>query len=179
MSRIGKLPVTIPQGVQVEIEEKQIQVQGPKGSLSVPKHAKIAYEQEGNRVYLHKKDESPQAREQYGLRRTLLNNAVLGVQQGYEKGLELVGVGYKVQVQGQKVLLNVGYSQAQEYELPQGIQARAEGNRLYVSGIDKQQVGEIAAQIRRIRKPEPYKGKGIKYLNEQLRRKAGKSAKKK
>ncbi|MFO8033204.1 MAG: 50S ribosomal protein L6 [Desulfohalobiaceae bacterium] len=179
MSRIGKLPVEIPEDVQVDVQEEQIHIQGPKGSLQVYKHPLISYEQEQGKIYLRRKDNSPRAREQYGLRRTLLNNAVQGVKQGFEKGLELVGVGYKVQVQGQKVVLNVGYSQAQEFQLPQGIQARAEGNRLFVSGIDKEQVGEVAARIRKIRRPEPYKGKGIKYLHEELRRKAGKSAKKK
>lgn len=179
MSRIGKLPVEIPGDVQVDIQEEQILVQGPKGSLQVSKHPLISYEQEGEHIYLRMKKNSLKAREQYGLRRTLLNNAVQGVKQGFEKGLELVGVGYKVQVQGDKVVLNVGYSQAQEFHLPQGIQARTEGNRLFVSGIDKEQVGEVAASIRKIRRPEPYKGKGIKYLDEQLRRKAGKSAKKK
>ncbi|MFP4587890.1 MAG: 50S ribosomal protein L6 [Desulfohalobiaceae bacterium] len=179
MSRIGKLPVEIPADVQVDIQDELIQVQGPKGQLQVYKHPLISYELQDGRIYLRRNDNSPKAREQYGLRRTLLNNAVQGVKQGYEKGLELVGVGYKVQVQGQTVVLNVGYSQAQEFQLPEGVQARAEGNRLFVSGIDKEQVGEVAARIRKVRKPEPYKGKGIKYLNEELRRKAGKSAKKK
>jgi large subunit ribosomal protein L6 len=178
MSRIGKLPVNVPDGVEVSIGQREIQVKGPKGELTVGKHPKIEYSQDGGAVHLQRKDNSKVAKEQYGLRRTLLNNAVVGVSQGYEKGLELVGVGYRVQLQGDKLVLNVGYSQAKEYKLPQGVQARVEGNRIFISGADKEAIGEVAAQIRRIRPPEPYKGKGIKYTTEEIRRKAGKSGKK-
>jgi len=178
MSRIGKLPVQIPQGVEVADKGSHLEVSGPKGTLSVAKHRKIAYSQDGQTVLVQRVDNSQAAREQHGLRRTLLNNAVVGVSQGFEKGLELVGVGYRVQVQQNKVVLNVGFSHAKEYTLPDGVTARAEGNRLFISGTDKESVGEVAATIRRIRPPEPYKGKGIKYINEQLVRKAGKSAKK-
>lgn len=178
MSRIGKTPVPIPSGVEVAFNEGQIEVKGPKGKLVVQTHPKIEYSIDGDKITLTRKDNNKIAREQYGLRRTLLNNAVLGVSQGYEKGLELVGVGYRVSVSGNSVELNVGYSRPKKFDLPSGISARTEGNKLFISGIDKEQVGEIAAQIRRIRPPEPYKGKGIKYLDEQIRRKAGKSAKK-
>ncbi|MFO7877989.1 MAG: 50S ribosomal protein L6 [Desulfovermiculus sp.] len=178
MSRIGKTPVPIPSGVEVAFNGGQIEVKGPKGKLYVEIHPKIEYKVDGEQITLTRKENNKIAREQYGLRRTLLNNAVLGVSQGYEKGLELVGVGYRVSVSGNSVELNVGYSHPKKFELPAGISARTEGNKLFVGGIDKEQVGEIAAQIRRIRPPEPYKGKGIKYIDEQIRRKAGKSGKK-
>jgi large subunit ribosomal protein L6 len=178
MSRIGKLPVNLPEGVEVSLQPEHIDVKGPKGQLKVDRDPKISYNQEDNRVVLAPVDSTKRAREQYGLRRTLLNNAVEGVSKGFEKGLELVGVGYRVSVQGNTVQLNVGYSHPKEFHLPEGIQARVEGMKLFISGIDKYQVGEVAAQIRRIRPPEPYKGKGIKYLDERIRRKAGKSAKK-
>ena len=178
MSRIGKLPITIPDGVEVDFQDSKIEVNGPKGSITVYKHSKIEYTLEDNVIYLKRKDNSSEAKRQYGLRRTLLNNAVIGVKDGFERGLELVGVGYKVSVQDKQVTLNVGYSFPKVYDLPEDIEARVEGNRLFISGKDKQQVGEVAAQIRKIRKPEPYKGKGIKYIDEELLRKAGKSAKK-
>ena len=178
MSRIGKLPIPIPQGVEIDMRDERIEVKGPKGSLSVIRYPFVDYVQENGHIHLHIKSESKVVRSQYGLRRTLLNNAVLGVSSGFEKGLELVGVGYRVQVQGDTVELNVGYSQPKKVKLPAEISARAEGNKVFVSGIDKELVGEVAARIRRVRPPEPYKGKGIKYIDEQIRRKAGKSAKK-
>jgi large subunit ribosomal protein L6 len=178
MSRIGKLPVQIPSGVEVTIGKGDIEVKGPKGNLTVPCNPKIKYNQEDGSIWLSRVDDSKEAKEQYGLRRTLLNNAVIGVTNGYEKGLELVGVGYKVSLQGQTLVLNVGYSNPVNFELPSGISARIDGNKVFISGIDKQLVGELAAKIRQIRPPEPYKGKGIKYIDEQIRRKAGKSAKK-
>lgn len=178
MSRIGKLPVQIPSGVEITLGTEKVDVKGPKGNLSVPVSRKIDYKQKENLIILSKIDDSKEAKEQYGLRRTLLNNAVIGVTKGYEKALELVGVGYKVSLQGQNLVLNVGYSKPVNFQLPENIQARAEGNKIFISGLDKQLVGEIAAKIRQIRPPEPYKGKGIKYVNEQIRRKAGKSAKK-
>ncbi len=178
MSRIGKLPITVPSGVEVRLEDNPIEVTGPKGTLFLEKHPKISYQMRDSKIVLERVDMSRSAKEQYGLQRTLLNNCVVGVSQGYEKGLEVTGVGYKVSVQGDTVVLNVGYSHPHEYKLPSGVEARTEGNRLIVAGIDKQQVGEVAAQIRRIRPPEPYKGKGIKYQQEEIRRKAGKSGKK-
>lgn len=178
MSRIGKLPVSLPEGVEVNFKDEEIQVKGPKGELTVKKHPKIEYLRDEDFIQVKPVDTSKKAKEQYGLRRTLLNNAVVGVSKGYEKGLELVGVGYRVTVEGETVVLHVGYSHPKRYDLPQGIQARTEGNRLFISGIDKETVGEVAAQIRRIRPPEPYKGKGIKYIDEDIRRKAGKSGKK-
>lgn len=178
MSRIGKTPVPLPEGVEVSFKNRWVDVKGPKGQLTVDTHPMIEYRLEDQHICLERKQNNKVAREQYGLRRTLLNNAVIGVSKGFEKGLELVGVGYRVSVSGNIVELNVGYSNPQKYELPQGITARVEGNKLFVAGISKELVGEVAAQIRRIRPPEPYKGKGIKYIDEQIRRKAGKSAKK-
>jgi len=178
MSRIGKLPVSLPDNVEVSFGKGSISVKGPKGEMHLPTHHKIRYEEDGSVVHVQRVDDSKVAKEQHGLRRTLFNNAVQGVSQGYEKGLELVGVGYKVQVEGQKIILNVGYSNAQHIPLPEDIQARTEGSKLFISGIDKERVGEFAARIRRIRRPEPYKGKGIRYVGEEVRQKAGKSSKK-
>lgn len=179
MSRIGKKPITVPSGVEVAIGKDKIDVKGPKGTLSTPQHAKILVEREGEDVVVKRADESRIARAQHGLRRTLIANCIEGVTKGYEKMLEVIGVGYKVQVQGKNVVLNVGFSHPVEYNLPQGIEAKAEGTKLTISGIDKQLVGEVAAQIRRVRPPEPFKGKGIKYAGEIIRRKAGKSGAKK
>ncbi len=178
MSRIGKLPVKIPEKVTVNFKDNEIEVKGPKGQLVLANHKLITYEVKGDLIHVKRIDESRKAREQHGLRRTLLHNAVIGVSKGYEKGLEIVGVGYKAEVKGNKVIINVGYSKPKEYQLPEGVNARVEGLKIFISGIDKQVVGEVAAQIRRIRPPEPYKGKGIKYIGEQILRKAGKSAKK-
>ena len=178
MSRIGKNPVPLPKGVEVRVHKDVIEIKGPKGELKTPTHAKISYELKDDAVHLSKVDDSRSAREQFGLRRTLLANSVRGVTEGFQKILEVVGVGYKVAVDGLKITLNVGFSHPVEYNLPQGMSAKAEGNKLTLQGIDKEQVGEVAAQIRRFRPPEPFKGKGIKYADEVIRRKAGKTGKK-
>ena len=175
MSRIGKLPVTIPSGVEVSVGKDAVQVKGPKGTLTTPVDEGVQYSVEDGAVQVARVDDSRTARARHGLRRTLLANCVEGVSKGYAKTLEVIGVGYKVSVQGKNVVLSVGYSHPVEFPLPQGIEASVEGNRLTISGIDKQAVGEVAAKIRRVRPPEPYKGKGIKYADEQIRRKAGKS----
>lgn len=177
MSRIGKKPIIIPDNVEVKILDHEIIVKGPKGELTLPKGELVDYRFEDKTIYVTRKDDSRMARSQHGLRRTLLANAVEGVSKGFEKGLEIVGVGYKAELKKDVLVLNVGYSNPKEYKLPKGISARVEGNKIFISGIDKQLVGEVAAQIRRIRKPEPYKGKGIKYIDEVIVRKAGKSAK--
>jgi large subunit ribosomal protein L6 len=179
MSRIGKQPIAIPSGVEVTIGKDMINVKGPKGALGTPAHEKILVAKEGDHLVLTRADDSRTARAQHGLRRTLLSNCVLGVTKGFEKVLEVVGVGYKVQVQGKNVVLTVGFSHPVEFPLPAGVEAKAEGNKLTLTGIDKQAVGEVAAQIRRVRPPEPFKGKGIKYADETIRRKAGKSGAKK
>ncbi|MFP4071015.1 MAG: 50S ribosomal protein L6 [Desulfovibrionales bacterium] len=175
MSRIGKLPIEIPQGVELTRKGESIEVKGPKGMLEVLTHPKIIYDIGDGAVTLSRADESRTAREQHGLRRTLLSNAVTGVSKGFEKGLEVIGVGYKVNLEGSKVVLSVGYSHPVEYLLPKEVSARVEGTKIFLSSMDKQILGEVAAQIRRVRKPEPYKGKGIKYMDETIRRKAGKS----
>ncbi|WP_290924579.1 50S ribosomal protein L6 [Halodesulfovibrio sp.] len=176
MSRIGKQPVAIPSGVEVKIAGEAINVKGPKGSISTPVEATLNYEIADGNVVITRKDESRVARAQHGLRRTLVANCIEGVSKGFSKTLEVNGVGYKVAVKGKNVELAVGFSHPVVMPLPEGLEAKAEGNKLTISGIDKQLVGEFAATVRRVRPPEPYKGKGIKYDNEQIRRKAGKSA---
>jgi large subunit ribosomal protein L6 len=179
MSRVGKLPISIPSGVDLKIAEDVIEVKGPKGVLSLATHPAIAVKVENNTIFVTPVDESRTARQQHGLRRTLLANAVAGVTKGFEKSLEVIGVGYKVNVQGNTVVLNVGFSHPVNFVLPAGVQAKVENAKITISGCDKQIVGEVAAQIRRVRPPEPYKGKGIKYSDETIRRKAGKSGGKK
>jgi large subunit ribosomal protein L6 len=179
MSRIGKRAIEIPSGVEVKVGKEAVEVKGPKGNLTTPLHPKISYAVEDKTVKVTRVDETRTAWQQHGLRRTLLANCIEGVSKGYTKELEVVGVGYKVQVQGRNVVLTVGYSHPVQYPLPQGIEAVAEGSKLTIKGVDKQLVGEVAAQIRRVRPPEPFKGKGIKYVDEQIRRKAGKSGGKK
>jgi len=179
MSRIGKKEISLPAGVEVKVSGGEVSVKGPKGTLTTPTHPKIVCEVDGNTLRMSRADDTRVARAQHGLRRTLLSNCVEGVTKGFSKTLEVVGVGYRVQVAGKTVVLTVGFSHPVEFPLPVGIEAKAEGNKLTVSGIDKQLVGEIAARIRRVRPPEPFKGKGIKYENEQIRRKAGKSGGKK
>lgn len=175
MSRIGKLSIPVPSGVEVQIKDEEIHVKGPKGALTTPTHKSVKYELEDGVIRVVRADDSRLARAQHGLRRTLLANAVEGVSKGFEKSLEVIGVGYKVNVKGNTVELAVGYSHPVLMELPTGMEAKVEGNKLTIMGIDKQMVGEMAARIRRVRKPEPYKGKGIKYADETIRRKAGKS----
>lgn len=179
MSRIGKKEIPIPSGVDVQISSEMVNVKGPKGTLSTPTHPKISYKVDGSVMHVERLDETRIARAQHGLRRTLLANCIDGVTKGFTKTLEIIGVGYKVQVSGKAVVLTVGFSHPVEYPLPAGVDAKVEGNKLTLSGIDKQLVGEVAACLRRVRPPEPFKGKGIKYENEQIRRKAGKSGGKK
>lgn len=180
MSRIGKLPVPVPNGVEVKILDDKIEVKGPKGSLETPVSPLLDYELRDGHLHISRKIESNESRAQHGLRRTLLANCIEGVTKGFSKALEVIGVGYKVDVKGNMVELSVGYSHPVIVDLPAGISAKAEGQQvLTLSGIDKELVGETAARIRRIRKPEPYKGKGIKYANEVIRRKVGKSGGKK
>ena len=178
MSRIGKQPIPIPSGVEVKIGKDVVEVKGPKGELKTPCHPAVSYEIKDGAVTVSRVDDSQEARAQHGLRRTLLDNCVVGVSRGFDKVLEVVGVGYKVAVKGNVVEMALGFSHPVLIDLPKGISAKAEGAKLTLSGPDKEQLGELAATIRRLRKPEPYKGKGIKYENEQIRRKAGKSGKK-
>lgn len=179
MSRVGKLPINIPAGVEVKISEEAIAVKGPKGTLSLATHPSVAVVLEDNALAVNPTEDTRTARQQHGLRRTLLANAILGVTKGFDKTLEVIGVGYKVNVQGNTVVLNVGFSHPVNFVLPAGVQAKVENNKIVLTGCDKQLVGEVAAQVRRVRPPEPYKGKGIKYSDETIRRKAGKSGGKK
>ena len=179
MSRIGKLPVPVPAGVEVKIGTDVVEVKGPKGTLSTPVSPLLNYELADGHVTLTRREETRESRAQHGLRRTLLANCIEGVTKGFSKALEVIGVGYRVAVKGNVVELAVGYSHPVIVDLPDGIKAAVEGQVLTLSGVDKELVGETAARIRRIRKPEPYTGKGIKYVTETIRRKVGKSGGKK
>lgn len=175
MSRIGKQPIPIPAEVEVKLGDDVIKVKGPKGELATPACPLLQYELADGHVTVTRREETRQSRAQHGLRRTLLANCVEGVTKGFSKTLEVIGVGYRVAVKGPVVELAVGFSHPVLVELPEGISAKVEGQKLTLIGADKVLVGETAARIRRIRKPEPYKGKGIKYETEVIRRKAGKS----
>jgi large subunit ribosomal protein L6 len=179
MSRIGKRPIDIPNKVTVTIDGQQVAVKGPKGELSRILPAEVSVEQEGEMVLVLRRDESRTARQRHGLSRTLVANMVEGVSNGFEKRLQIQGVGYRAQVQGRNLILNVGYSKPVEIVPPEGVQVAVENNtNVIVSGINKEIVGNIAARIRAVRPPEPYKGKGIRYAGEVVRRKAGKAGKK-
>ncbi|ADI02963.1 MAG TPA: 50S ribosomal protein L6 [Syntrophothermus lipocalidus] len=176
MSRIGKKPIEKPEGVTVTVQENTVSVQGPKGVLTLGIPAGIEVQVEDNQVLITRASDEKEHRALHGLTRALLANMVEGVTKGFEKRLDLVGVGYRAQVQGRKLVLSVGYSHPVEVDPPQGIEIEVPApTKIVVKGIDKQQVGEMAARIRAIRRPEPYKGKGIKYENEVVRRKAGKA----
>lgn len=179
MSRIGKKPIPLPKGVEVKIDGGNVNIKGPKGSLTTPAADCLDYSIADGQVTLTRKDETPTTRAQHGLRRTLLANCVDGVDKGFAKTLEVIGVGYRVAVKGNAIELALGFSHPVIVEIPKGLEAKAEGQKLTISGVSKEQVGELAARIRRLRKPEPYKGKGIRYENEQVRRKVGKSGGKK
>ena len=175
MSRIGKQPIELPKGVEVKLGEDMVEVKGPKGTLQTPICSLLNYELADGHLTITRKDDTRDSNAQHGLRRTLIANCVEGVSKGFSKTLEVIGVGFKVAVKGNIIDLSVGYSHPVLLELPKGLEAKAEGTKLTISGIDKELVGEFAARVRRVREPEPYKGKGIKYENEIIRRKAGKS----
>jgi len=178
MSRVGKKPIEIPAGVEVKLEGDKISVKGPKGTLEQDIHPRITVTIEDNEVRVGVGDETNvKERALWGLFSRLIGNMVTGVTEGYEKKLEVNGIGYKVGVQGKTLKLDVGFSHSVEFPIPEGLDISAEKNVITISGIDKQFVGEVAAQIRRVRKPEPYKGKGIKYIDEVIQRKAGKAGK--
>lgn len=177
MSRLGKLPIELPEGTEAKIQDDFIVVKGKKGELKQRLHDAVKVEIKDKVISVSvKHSEIKKERAFWGLYRSLINNMVLGVNEGYEKKLEIVGVGYRVALAGKKLTLNVGYSHPVDFPLSEGIDAQVEGNIITISGIDKQLVGETAAQIRKVRKPEPYKGKGIKYIDEIIRRKEGKAA---
>jgi large subunit ribosomal protein L6 len=179
MSRIGIKPVNIPANVEVNVDDSNYAVvKGPKGQLEQQLPKKMNIQIQGAEVIVSRESDVKELRSLHGLTRTLINNMVVGVTEGYQKTLEIVGVGYRAQKQGNKLILNLGFSHPVEMEDPKGIETAVEGtNKIIVKGIDKQQVGNYAAVIRDWRRPEPYKGKGIKYSNEVVRRKAGKTGK--
>jgi large subunit ribosomal protein L6 len=179
MSRIGKRPIPIPPKVTLTLDGQKVTVKGPKGELSRVLPGEVILEQEGDTLLVKRRDESRVARQRHGLCRTLVANMVDGVSKGFERRLEIQGVGYRAQVQGKNLILNVGYSKPVEMKPPEGITVAVENNtNVIVSGINKEVVGNMAAKIRAVRPPEPYKGKGIRYAGEQVRRKAGKAGKK-
>ncbi len=179
MSRIGKLPIAVPSGVDVAIDESLVTVKGPKGTLSHTVAAPITVERNDGVIEVKRPDDERLSRSLHGLTRTLINNMVVGVTEGYEKKLEIVGVGYRVLSKGPTQLeFQLGYSHSITFNAPEGITFTVEGpTKLGVQGIDKQLVGETAANIRKLRKPEPYKGKGVRYAGEHIRRKVGKAGK--
>lgn len=178
MSRIGKLPIPVAKGVDIAIDGTTVRVKGPKGQLERTFPAGMSFSQEDGKISVIRPDDEKQSRANHGLSRSLLSNMVVGVSDGFTKTLELQGVGYRATQSGQGVTLAVGYSHPVDISPPEGIQLEVEGtSRVHVKGIDKELVGQVAANIRKVRKPEPYKGKGIRYLGENVRRKAGKAGK--
>ncbi|SEF55692.1 MULTISPECIES: 50S ribosomal protein L6 [Lachnospira] len=180
MSRIGRMPIAIPAGVTVEVaENNKVTVKGPKGTLERVLPAEMDIKVEGSEVVVSRPNDLKKMKSLHGLTRTLINNMVIGVTEGYEKKLEVNGVGYRAQKQGKKLILSLGYSHPVEMEDPEGIETTLDGqNIIFVKGINKEKVGQYAAEIRSKRAPEPYKGKGIKYADEVIRRKVGKTGKK-
>ena len=179
MSRIGRMPVTIPSGVDVTINGQEVTVTGPKGKLSLEVAEPIEVSQRDGVINVTRPNDEGNVRALHGLSRTLVANMVTGVTEGYRKALEIVGVGYRVQAKGSNLEFSLGFSHPVTVSPPEGITLRVETpTRLVVEGIDKQQVGEVAANIRKLRKPDPYKGKGVRYSGEQIKRKVGKAGKK-
>lgn len=179
MSRIGKLPIALPSGVTITVDPTEITVAGPKGTLKQFTMDGITVKQEDNQVVVSRANDEPKLRAKHGLMRALINNMVVGVSQGFSKKLEINGVGYRVNMQGADLKFNLGFSHDVIFKLPAGVTATTEQNVITVNGISKQQVGQAAAEIRALKKPEPYKGKGIKYEGERIIRKSGKSGKEK
>ena len=177
MSRIGKLPIQIPSGVTITVNSDAIAVKGPKGELTVPHLSDVTVTVDGSVASVVRKDDERIAKSQHGLQRTLLNNAVEGVTKGFEKRLEVNGVGFRVTSSNNELDMALGFSHPVKYKAPEGVNITNDKMTIIVSGIDKQQVGQVAAEIRALKKPEPYKGKGIKYADEQILRKAGKTGK--
>ena len=176
MSRIGRKPIEIPKGVQVSITGDTISAKGPKGSLKLARHKAIEVKEEKGTLVFDRSGEDVPERAAHGLMRALVANMLTGVTQGFTRQLEINGVGYKAEIKGQTVVLSLGFSHPVEYKLPEGISAKVDKNMLILSGIDRQALGAAAAKIRSFRPPEPYKGKGIKYIEETIVRKAGKTA---
>jgi len=177
MSRIGKLPIDIPSGVTITVGESEITVEGAKGKLVVPHLSDVTVTVDGGQAKVTRNNDERIARAQHGLQRALLNNAVVGITTGYEKKLEVNGVGFRVEGGGQEIKMALGFSHPVTYKARQGVQLEVNKMEITVKGIDKQMVGQTAAEIRALKKPEPYKGKGIKYADEVILRKAGKAGK--
>ena len=178
MSRIGKLPVAVPSGVNVDIKEDSVHVKGPKGELSQALLPFVLVKMEDGKVVVERKGDAKEHRSAHGLTRTLINNMVEGVSKGFRKSLEIQGVGYRAAKSGEKLNLTLGYSHPVTFDQPKGIAFTVEGtNKIHIDGIDKQQVGQVAAEIRNLRPPEPYKGKGVRYEGEVVRKKLGKAGK--
>ncbi|MDP9017966.1 MAG: 50S ribosomal protein L6 [Candidatus Eremiobacteraeota bacterium] len=178
MSRIGKLPVAVPSGVNVDIKENEVHVKGPKGELNQHILPHVSVKLEDGHVLIERKGDNKDQRSAHGLTRTLINNMIEGVTKGFRKSLEIQGVGYRAAKSGEKLNLTLGFSHPVSYDAPKGIGFTVEGtNKVHVDGIDKQQVGQVAAEIRSLRPPEPYKGKGIRYEGEVVRKKLGKAGK--
>lgn len=178
MSRIGKKPITVPEGVTVTLENNFVQVQGPKGTLEGTFNGDLTITLDNNELVIERPTESKFHRSIHGTTRALLNNMITGVSEGFKKQLKMIGVGYRAQLQGKTLVLNAGYSNPVEMAIPEGITVEVPKNTdIVISGIDKQQVGEFSANVRKVRPPEPYLGKGIRYVDEYVRRKEGKTAK--
>ncbi|HET6925178.1 MAG TPA: 50S ribosomal protein L6 [Candidatus Saccharimonadales bacterium] len=177
MSRIGKLPIAVPSGVTITVDPDKIVVAGGKGTLEQFTMPGVTVKQDGDQVLVTRANDEAPNRAKHGLMRSLVNNMVVGVSQGFSKKLEITGVGYRVALQGSDLKFNLGLSHDVIYKMPAGVTATVEQNTITVSGISKQQVGQVAAEIRALKKPEPYKGKGIKYEGERILRKSGKSGK--
>ena len=177
MSRVGKQPIAIPSGVTITVDPDTITVAGSKGTLTQFTMPGITVKQEEGNIVVTRENDEPTNRAKHGLMRSLVNNMVVGVSQGFSKKLEVNGVGFRVALAGSDLKMNLGFSHEVVYHLPQGITATVEQTNITISGIDKQQVGQVAAEIRALKKPEPYKGKGIKYADERIIRKSGKSGK--
>ena len=179
MSRIGRMPIAVPAGVTVEIaENNKVTVKGPKGELSIVLPSEMEIRQEEGQILVTRPNDLKKMKSLHGLTRTLVNNMVVGVTDGYTKQLEVNGVGYKASKSGNKLVMNLGYSHPVIMDDPEGLESVVEGNKITIKGIDKEKVGQYAAEIRDKRRPEPYKGKGIKYIDEVIRRKVGKTGKK-
>jgi large subunit ribosomal protein L6 len=177
VSRVGALPIKLADGVEIKVGKQEVAVKGPKGSLSRDIHPQMKVEVSGGQVTVQRPSDSKQFKSLHGLYRTLINNMVVGVTEGFQKKLEIVGVGYKGEMKNNKLVLQLGYSHPIVLTPPEGITIEVDGGtRLSISGIDKELVGKVAAKIRSFRPPEPYKGKGVKYEDEHIRRKAGKTA---
>jgi large subunit ribosomal protein L6 len=180
MSRIGKRPIVVPKEVEIQFDGEILTIKGPQGELRRSIHPSVELHIDNSRISLSISDESRKSRSLFGLFRTLIGNMVVGVTEGFQKTLEISGVGYRAEVTGNRLILNLGYSNPITYDIPKGINAQLEQrNRIILSGMDKELLGETAAKIRRLRGSEPYKGKGVKYLEERIRRKAGKTGIKK